>query len=101
MIVEMTKDEIANVMCCAINASIPMGLGRLHYKNKKYTPEDVKFLIDKDFYSLDYFDGRMVKLYIDKVGNNKFNISDRTNPEYQSWAIKYPTVEQLVAASKL
>ena len=71
----------------------------LHFQAKTYAPSDVKDIVSKDgnIY-LDYYEGRMIKLTIHKLGDDTFSTNDgEANIEYQSWGAKYPTYEDLVS----
>ncbi len=95
-----TKEQVLQIAANAINASIPVGMGYLHFKSKNYTPEELQMEYEAEdkrgnIY-LDYFDGRMVKLSIQHLGDNSYATNEgEANIEYQSWARKYPTYEDL------
>ncbi len=107
-----TEEQVKQIVCNAINASVPIGLGILGLYDssvKQYTLSEVQ---DPDgSFDLDYFHGRMVKLciipVIGQLGENK-GTGERCwkiirpdyppNIEYQSWAKEYPTLEELVGS---
>mgnify|MGYP001591176116 CR=1 FL=1 len=95
-----TRKQVEQIICNAINASIPVGLGVLQYEAKRYTSADIKPIRDNPLtYSIDYFHGRMVKLGIKEIGTDKWRImlpEDSVHAKYQSWAMMYPSVDLLV-----
>jgi hypothetical protein len=96
-----SPEQILELKRLAINASSPMGLGFLHYENKEYTADEVKELTEPVPY-LDYFNGRMVKLWVNAVRKfpGYFEAPDQDpNPGYQSWVRKYPTWGALLTAA--
>lgn len=97
-----TKEELARVFATAVNASKPAGMGFIHYQSKDYAPEDFAGM-----QSIDYFDGRMVKLYPRSIADGVYELND---PEYdardmertyQSWGGTYPTAQALIEAAGL
>ena len=96
-----TEEQVKQIFCNAINASVPIGLGLLHYEDKQYTPSEIQADSDGRF-DADYFHGRMVKLgIIPMEEDGKWEIirpSYPPNIEYQSWATKYPSLEELVSS---
>lgn len=42
MILKVTTDEMKKMAVLAINASSPMGMGFLHFKDKEYTMADLE-----------------------------------------------------------
>ena len=99
MLFKLTKTEAIQVATNAINASASMGLGVLHHENKEYTPEEIaECFDDEDNASFDYFHGRMVKLYL-KKRDGVYSFNGEPNIEYQSWASKYPTYNDLVLSA--
>ena len=102
MIFKATEEQVKQIMCNAVNASTAVGLGIMYFKSKDYTPVDIKPLLkDPLIYGADYFDGRMVKLEIRQVDADKWRVTHPAyspNPEYQSWAHRYLTLEELLAS---
>jgi hypothetical protein len=92
-----TEQQIQQMMANAVNASSPMGLGFLqHDSSKSFVAED----FDTQYTSLDYVQGRMVKLWINKLGVNHYQIDDEApRKDYQSWVSTYPTYEALLASA--
>jgi hypothetical protein len=104
-----TIDQIRVTAALAVNASRPFGMGMLHFQPKEYKPEEIDLNFDQFGFtagkkegsvSLDYYEGRMVKLNITGLGNDTWECrSGKADPEYQSWARKYPTYEALLSAA--
>jgi hypothetical protein len=93
-----TDDQIKQVMALATNAARPMGMGFLHH-------DPAHDFHAADFAAaagLDYVQGRMVKLWInrDRAEPGVWTCPD-TEPrsDYQSWRHKYPTWQALLAAA--
>lgn len=93
-----TPDQLKQLVANAVNASIPMGMGYLHYKKVDYSPEQFDVGADKDI-AVDYLEGRMVKLYITSLGLDMYEIGDKISIDYQSWMAMYPTVQDLIVSS--
>jgi hypothetical protein len=93
-----TNEQMKAVMAAAVNASIPIGLGTLHYKNRKYSPSD--FSVDEGVKKvcLDYVDGRMVKFLAYRVdwGSDQWESERKAHREYQSWVDTYASYADLV-----
>ena len=103
----MTKKEILCMATAAIRASKPMGLGLFHHQNKdsQITPAEVlKSGVfggcpKRESLDIDYFNGRMVKFGARACGDVwSVTRGDSPRPDYQSWAMKYPTLEDLYLA---
>ncbi len=86
----------------AFNASKPTGLGLLHFRPGQMSCETEVSLTAQAAsgrISLDYVEGRMVKLIL-YVTTDSVEYSDSVpSPDYQSWATTYPTCEALVKAA--
>ena len=101
LIINATDEQVKQMFLNAINASSPMGMGFLHFEDKDYTLEDIE---TADEYGADYFHGRMMKTCFTKIkggsADGKWVVNrgpNPPNPEYQGWATKYPTYEELAA----
>lgn len=92
-----TDDQIREMCALACAASIPVGMGFLHY-NREDRYSGVKFDIEDGAY-LDYVDGRMVKLTIHKRPNDVWEIPRDARADYQSWVRMYPTNRALAEAA--
>jgi hypothetical protein len=100
-----TELDVYKVCTAAINASKPVGLGKIHYKEKVYTVDEVIQKLTTNhsdnlkgaWLYIDYFEGRMVKLTIDRHYRDRETWAFRgfPHPDYQSWAETYPTYEAL------
>ena len=91
-----TEQQIKEIALKAILASKVIGMGVIQFKNAPLTLEDIE-LDDEGLY-IDYFRGRMVKLGINKEGDNIWEIGDSVDVEYQSWGETYPTSKDLVSS---
>jgi len=89
-----TEEQIKQIAANAVNASIPMGMGFLQATNKEF--KSTEFDLTKSGLNLDYVQGRMVKLTINRLENNKWIIVGSARADYQSWVSKYPTNRALV-----
>jgi hypothetical protein len=102
MIQNCTDEQALKMATLAVNNSIPMGMGHLHYEPKTYTTEDVKPYLNarkgKSEIYIDYFHGRMVKFQGENVGENKWAFDDNINVDYQSWAAKFDSYQALFDA---
>lgn len=88
-----TKDQVKRMGAMAANAASPVGLGMIHSKlGGNFKPED--FDIDERLgMSLDYVQGRMIKLVVRPVKDEPEIWQSNAFPprsNYQSWAGKYP-----------
>ena len=94
-----TEQQIKEIALKAILASKVIGMGVIqdrHFKNVPLTLDDIE-LDDEGLY-IDYFRGRMVKLCINKEGDNIWEIRDSVDIEYQSWGETYSTAQDLVSS---
>ena len=95
-----TEEQINQIAANAVNASSPMGMGYLQFdQGKVYGSSDFNHPYDetRPRFSLDYVDGRMVKLHLARVADGIWSTSDREpTSDYQSWCRKYPTYRALV-----
>jgi len=90
-----TEEQVKQIAVNAVTASAPMGMGFLHHQpDQEFKPDDFK--IDKFGLSLDYVQGRMVKLSIGKTENGNWQIHGEPRSDYQSWIQKYSTNEELI-----
>lgn len=97
---DATEDVILEMGRLAVNAAIPMGIGWLHAESKDYTKEDVKEYLYKAGLNIDYFHGRMTKLYIRRVDKTTWEMSDNLRHDYQSWIPLYPSSNALLKAAR-
>ena len=102
MKIKATTKQLAQLLKNAFDASVPMGMGFLHYDPKgvplEHFQEGMKEHTDPRI-NLDYVQGRMVKLSLRKDSEGQENVWELpdTAPrlDYQSWASKYPTYRDL------
>lgn len=99
-----TVDDVYKICTAAINASKQVGLGKYHYKEKTYSFEEIKQKLTTNhsdnlkgaWLYIDYFEGRMVKLTIDRHGAEDWSFRGFPHPEYQSWIETFPTYDDLI-----
>lgn len=92
-----TEEQAKQIFCNAVNASVAVRMGFLHGEEKQYDPSEMPMEVIG--MEADYFHGRMVKLSIMRVGPEAWIIARPDylpNIAYQSWAGKYPSLEELV-----
>lgn len=98
-----SDDAIKQMICNAINASSPMGLGIIHYKPGDVKPADLRDVADMTIggmIDVDYFQGRMVKVRLRRDDDRwTLNAHHPPRPDYQSWCGTYPTWEALAASA--
>jgi len=99
-----TDAQILEVFRLAVNASSPIGMGMIHYRAKNWDTEKVTLIfgphLDRPIITLDYVEGRMVKLSVRRGVEGEWSISDqKPRVEYESWCIKYPTYPDLLRAA--
>lgn len=103
MIFKANKKQLREVAVAAVNASMPIGLGFLHYEpSRVFTVDDFKYVDGKDGLHLDYVQGRMVKISFYPVEGRKGYYSqwrDETDHNYESWHGTYTTYTKLLAVA--
>jgi len=96
-----TDEQIQKMCVLAVQASSPMGMGFLHYRpGDHFKPED--FPLSDHGVSLDYVEGRMVKLRMRRLGGAGTHIWEAPNvisSAYESWIVTYPSYEALAKAA--
>lgn len=97
-----TGEAVARRMLwLAYEASVPVGMGFLHYTTKA-TEDDVfkaAYNSHRQEVSADYVFGRMIKLVI-RFTDNMVDIPEsRPRIDYQSWCRQYPTHDDLLLAT--
>ena len=95
-----TKEQVAQICANAINASLPMGMGIYQYNPQHtFTAKECLGLVPDNeggYCSLDYVEGRMVKMHIKKAGDSWEINNLKVSEDYQSWGRKYPTYDVLL-----
>ena len=92
-----TDDQIAQLMANAVNAAHPVGMGYIHFEPGDKPASEFTEAVKSRRGSIDYYQGRMTKLYLDHVEGNTWSLPDRDlDMEYQSWSYKYKTYKELV-----
>jgi hypothetical protein len=104
IIFKATDKQLMQLCANAVNASKPIGLGKLHYiKDHVFKPEDFKDdvmnlqdgLVKR--LELDYVEGRMVKLQIHYTRNKgEYMTLNNVQEDFQSWYKTYPTALELL-----
>jgi len=94
-----TNEQVIQMATNAVNASRPVGMGMLQYQPNDLTTDQIKGIMDDDGFSLDYVQGRMVKMRIKKLEGSLWQMQYETNTEYQSWGTKYPTAHDLIKSA--
>jgi len=95
-----TIEQIKQIAANAVNASDPGGpqsMGWLHHTDKVFQPTDIT--MRDNMLSLDYVQGRMVKLHMRCVNTEEqiWEVSGSVpRPDYQSWYRTYPTFASLL-----
>jgi hypothetical protein len=94
-------EQIKKICANAVNHSSPAGAGYLKWvPDHEFTPEEFNDRLQKgDFVHLDYVEGRMVKLYMERVEGDIWETRDEDpDIEYQSWCSMYYTYIDLVTS---
>lgn len=94
-----TNEQLEKIALNAVNASAPMGMGFLRFQPKDYSKDDLPGLVHADGISLDYVEGRMVKLHVHKVGEGFYETRDTARDDYQSWVKIYSTPKELIESA--
>lgn len=95
IIVNLTYEQVIEMAKLAILASRPVGLGFLHYQSD-LKKEDIEIKCSHVGVHIDYFQGRMVKFYADKLeSTGEWFFPDVTNYEFQSWKSRYDSYREL------
>lgn len=96
-----TDTQMCQLIANAVNASTPMGMGFIHYRPRDFAPENfLPALVRGGDIDLDYVEGRMVKIWIHRLGDGEWEIDDATpRRDYQSWCGKYSSYATLVASA--
>jgi hypothetical protein len=97
MIFTATEEQVQQIIFNAIKHSKPftnsIGVQYL-FEPFKLRPEDIK--VNKDTLYFDYVLGRCVKLFIYRIGIDRYEIQDEPTFDRQTWICKYPTNAALV-----
>lgn len=99
MKITATDEQISQMCANAINASMAVGMGFLHYKEGHvFKASEVQ--VSQPGVFLDYVEGRMVKLTVRRIGmGNTWDLPDsEPTYDYQSWVTKYKTYLDLAAS---
>ena len=95
-----TGEQLAQVMTNAVNASKPMGMGFLHFDPKEISVGEFMGKADpSNFTSIDYWQGRMVKIHAHKEQDGSFCFYGVPRSDYQSWSHKYSSYAELLASA--
>ena len=100
MIFKATNEQLCQIAANAVNASLPVGMGKFHYQpGKTFTPREMGDFEDECGLSFDYVQGRIVKLSLYRVSGQDGVFEMRPaipDPEYHSWVQVYPTSRGLL-----
>ena len=97
MLFSATAEQVAQMAANAANAAKPMGMGFLHHNpDSQFTAGDFLEEAKSGRVSIDYLQGRMVKLNIEREESGQWYIVDKFISDYQSWCVKFPTPEALI-----
>lgn len=97
-----TNTQVLQMAANAANASLPMGMGFIHFKaDSVFKLTDFRFShrgsADTPVVHVDYHEGRMVKLLVEGKGDGVWlTHGGDADPEYQSWSGTYPSFQSLV-----
>jgi hypothetical protein len=101
MKLEATDEQVVRMGQLAVMASVPVGMGILHY-DASLKPTDIRLEVrggDNPGLFIDYFQGRMVKFRCWKRDGG-FEFPDTISHEYESWIATYPSYDALFTAAK-
>jgi hypothetical protein len=94
-----TDEQLKEIIANAVLASRPVGMGFLSFDPSLHKKQILDSLASYTIcrqHAIDYFQGRMVKLWLKSEGDIR-SLPDRPpEPDYQSWCSRYPTYEDLV-----
>lgn len=97
MLIKATNEQVRKMMALATEASIPMGMGYLHYNpHQQFEPEIFEMSTTGAF--IDYCGGRMVKFRMRNHGDGVWDAPDTISADYESWVCKYPSYLHLARA---
>lgn len=93
-----TDDQVKEIGTLVCKASKPVGMGMLHYDpNHKFPASLFDDMVDnRNELSLDYMNGRMVKVFLERQGDNWLINNSHLDHEYQSWLCRYKSYEELI-----
>lgn len=99
MIIQATDEQVVEMGKLAILASIPMGMGILHY-DRDLKSADIEIAVNTSGLYIDYYQGRMVKFNGHKSADG-WSFSDEIRDDYQSWKCRYPSYQSLFDAARV
>lgn len=97
---KLTNEQAAQVAANAVNASSPVGSGFLAFTGECLKADSfISEAVAGDI-RLDYVDGRMVKLNLERKRDGwVVNVDREPRSDYQSWMRMYPTNDALVQSA--
>lgn len=102
IIAQATDAQVLRMARLAILASIPVGLGMLHF-NPALKESDIVVELEgqegREQLHVDYYQGRMTKFNAWKYAGGGWQFRDTVDIEYQSWIKTYPDYQALYDAS--
>lgn len=95
-----SAEQMAEIMANAYNASVSVGLGYLSASPASISKKDflsaAEYVDEKGYLSLDYVQGRMVKLHMERK-DGFWQVPDHPpRADYQSWCQRYPDYKALI-----
>jgi len=70
--IDITGYDKAEVLAALYNASVPLGLGNLHFKNEIMTVEQARDLLKEQTY-FDYLYGRVMKIDLSTKRHGRYS----------------------------
>jgi len=95
IIFKADETQIKQLVGNVVNASIPVGMGFIHFDPALINVDQLRLDWEKDIH-LDYVQGRMVKLNLKYLQDDFWQHTGFLDSEYQSWMAKYPTIPKLL-----
>lgn len=103
-----TDGQMIKMINNAVQESEAVGMGVFPFNfDTKFEMGDYIKIKDNSYVSIDYYEGRMVKLDFSRMvkldGDVVFEINDWCEPryDYQSWCVKYPTYRDLLESANI
>ena len=96
-----TEAQLKQIMANAHNAAAPVGMGMMQFIPGDKTADDFELTGDPGRpVSMDYSQGRMVKLCIRMTESGAYSMGPiEPSPDYQSWCAEYPTNRALAESA--
>lgn len=95
MLIKCTDRQVCMMAAAAVNASKAVGMGQLHYDASEVVHADDIMIDRSGMCYIDYWNGRMVKFYAQKKGEELWDFAETTKYDYQSWKGEYADYNDL------